>query len=393
MGKKKAQLKQRLLDIQIARKRDQDERDARKAARKQKALESLAKHKMPEKLRTKKIPYQEHVDYFSNVIDPCEHIRNPTQWEPKTYNLYRQRISYLQWVICKYHVPLFLLDTLMHNFPVNRLTDERRLALPMYQNWATSVGSGMSLYKIAKKILTKKECHHFLKFKDGSAEENIWRARCTRHGVRATFTKRVVELLIRRNTTIYSPQWIEFVEFLGKNQDAFEHTSLMEIMDFLNAQFTQLRTLKGRTVSSLTRMSNEWHQVMGRTKGSYTEWGGMGIRPWSFQFKDDPTFWFITEILDSKDLYTEGNKLRHCVGSYSKMCIAGQIHIFSLRNRSHKESAQVHRCVTIEVQSSIIRQARRRMNKRPTAEELSIIRRWAQTNRISVDSTAFSSLW
>jgi hypothetical protein len=265
----------------------------------------------------------------------------------------------------------------------------------MFQGWAMDIGQGGSLYKVAKELFTKKECHYFLNFTDGNADSNVWRSRCIRNNISKTFTDRIVKTLYRRNVPIRSKQWIEFVEFVGRNQEDFANSALLEIMDFLHAQFTEIRTLKDRTVSSLTRMSNEWHQAFGRTKnnGKYTSWDGSGIGPWHIQFKNDPTFWFLVEILNSKDLYTEGNKLRHCVSAYTRRCEQGQVNVFSLRKKDFKDSPLFTRCVTIEVQSGTIYQARRKMNKKPTSEELSIIRRWARDSGIGAPENAFQRYW
>ena len=349
------------------------------------ALEALYTYSKPKKPRTKKLPYEDHEKYFRDSLRGHSPIRPPCEWKPKTYNVFRQRVAYLQWVLCKYPVPVFLLNTLITE------VDTRQRFRKVFQDWAIAVGSGQSLYKVAKEILTKKECHYFLNFTDRSAEENVWRARCTRNGVHQKFITSIVETLVRRSVFIRDLQWIEFIEFVGKNQAEFESTALMEIMDFLTTQFDQVRTLKGRTVSSLTRMSNEWHQATGRTKfkGAYVTWLGSGINPWHIQFKADSTVWSIVEILDSKDLYTEGNKLRHCVGSYTGMCVQGSTHIFSLRKKTHKDANQFLRCVTIEVQHNTIYQARRRMNNPPTAEESTIIRRWARDNNIGASEKFF----
>jgi len=396
MGKKQNRL--------LKKQRNEEQRDRRnlkrsyseqKMLRKQAALTVLAKHREPKKPPTKKCSFATHASFFYPIVQAHHCIRDPAKWEAKTFNMYRQRIAYLQWVLCKYRVPTFLLDTFIGSLFKKNGGDAHRKNIAMFQTWARSVGNGGSLYKIAKDLLTKKECHHFLQFPDGDAATNIWRARCVRNNIRPKLAKSVVQRLHTRGTSLHDAQWIEFIDFLGKNQDEFDPTSIMEIMDFLHVQFPQLRTLKGRTVSSLTRMSNDWHRVMGRTKfkGEYIEWEGSGIPTWRFQFKDDPTVWYISEILDSKDLYTEGNKLRHCVGGYSRSCKEGRMNIFSLRKKQYADASIFYRRVTIEVLSGAVRQARRKLNKKPTEEEMTLIRRWARDNKFSCSNSVFSWAW
>jgi len=361
-----------------------------RSLRKKESIAVLDKHSIPKKPTTKKRPYQEHEQYFMGKFTGTP-MRTPNEWEPKTYSLYRQRLSYLQWVLCKYHVPAFLLDTFIES--VNRGNVYEVQNQDMFREWAQLVGTGGSLYKNAKGLLTKKECHHFLNFKGGNVVANIWRARCVRAKLNARFTNQIVSTLVNSNVMLDAAQWIEFIDFVGKNQEEFEVNALIEIMDFIRVQWAQqIRTLKDRTVSSLTRMSNEWHQVMSRTKtrgGSVVTWPGLGIGDWHVVYKDDPTYWFITEILDSRDLYTEGNKLRHCVGSYTHLCTEGRTHIFSLRHKDYADATTFYRHATIEVQDNQVHQARRRMNRPLTSQEKTVMRRWASENNITIHNLVF----
>jgi len=400
MGKKKELLKQERLEKRRKQREYKRIHDREKLERSILAQIALQKHKKPYRPRTKKQEYDEHEGFFRYKLDGYKRVRPASEWTPKNYNIYKQRISFLRWVLCKYYVPTFLLDCFIEpkivvtgpNARVQRDKADNQL---MFRDWCAAVGHGWSLYKLAKDVLTKKECHYFLNFTDGTAESNIWRARCKRVNLSNKFTDIIVTTLHRREVSIRNAQWLEFVEFLGRNQGDFEKNSLHEIMDFLNAQFAQLRTLKGRTVSSLTRMSNEWHRVMGRTKytGNFEQWEGCGIPLWNFKFKDDPTYWFIVEITDSRDLYTEGNKLRHCVGSYTHLCKEGRASIFSLRKKMYKEDNLMYRCVSIEVHAGAIYQVRRRMNKPPTAEEASVIKRWARDNKLDYNNASFRRAW
>lgn len=404
MGKKKKRLeKQRRTETQAKQRKWKRNRDKDKRVKSILAQIALEKHKKPYKPRTKKQEYDEHDMFFRSRLEGYKRVRPAVEWQPKNYNVYKQRLSFLRWVLCKYYVPAFLLDCFieptikppLQNGPAVPPQIEKANNQLMFRDWCAAVGHGWSLYKLAKDILTKKECHYFLNFTDGTAESNIWRARCIRVGLPNKFVNVVVSTMVRRGIFIRDKQWLEFVEFLGRNYEAFDKNALHEIMDFLYAQFDQIRTLKGRTVSSLTRMSNDWHRVMGRTKhtGAYVQWEGSGIPYWDFRFKGDPTYWFITEITDSKDLYAEGNKLKHCVGSYTSLCREGRANIFSLRKKAFKEDNIMYRCVTIEVKSGHIYQTRRIMNRTPTAEEKSIIQRWAIANSLHYERSSFTRAW
>ena len=79
----------------------------------------------------------------------------------------------------------------------------------------------------------------------------------------------------------------------------------------------------------------------------------------------------IKELTSSRELYNEGRKMHHCVGSYAQNCHMGCIHIFSYTINDENT-------LTIETDRSQILQIRGKCNRLPSTNEKSIINRWAK---------------
>src|SRR5205814_7389556 len=105
-----------------------------------------------------------------------------------------------------------------------------------------------------------------------------------------------------------------------------------EIADFLAWKLRNDRafSLKGRTLTSVIKLTNEWHVLMQKAKlGHKVEWKGMGIPDWEHEAKD--RIWTVSELLNNRELLNEGRKQKHCVYSYVQACAFGRTAIFSLR--------------------------------------------------------------
>ncbi|MGC4012982.1 MAG: PcfJ domain-containing protein [Luteolibacter sp.] len=99
--------------------------------------------------------------------------------------------------------------------------------------------------------------------------------------------------------------------------------------------------------------------------------------------------WTIQELCNHTLLLAEGRAMRHCVGSYRKVCVKGQSAIFSVcRQRMDEEGSLPERCLTLEVrhQSRMIVQARGPWNRLPFAAERQIIGQWAAQNGLTMAS-------
>ena len=82
------------------------------------------------------------------------------------------------------------------------------------------------------------------------------------------------------------------------------------------------------------------------------------------------TTYSFHEILSQYDLFVEGNKLFHCVGSYANQCKTGLSHIFSVQKNGESDS-------TLELQKRgdrwIVNQNRGQHNAQPTKENVEAV--------------------
>ena len=79
--------------------------------------------------------------------------------------------------------------------------------------------------------------------------------------------------------------------------------------------------MRGRTVESLLRAVEDWHEELGRTNAHYAlEWPSCGLDDFECveETNDGERTWEICELLNTGDLFSEGREMKHCVASYDR---------------------------------------------------------------------------
>ena len=171
--------------------------------------------------------------------------------------------------------------------------------------------------------------------------------------------------------------WISHRPF--KTLSELEKNMLEELLDYLTRNKIEL---KGRTLASVTQLSNEWHLMNRIVKGTtFHSWLPLqGVKKWTAKEKNGPT-WVVIELTTSKKLLAEGKSQKHCVGSYANVCGEYGHHIFTM-NR-HDELNGKEKCVTIEVgPDRRVVQVRGKLNRPADSTEVSVLRVWAAENNI-----------
>lgn len=102
-----------------------------------------------------------------------------------------------------------------------------------------------------------------------------------------------------------------------------------------------------------------------------------GLEP--LRLERDGGVWTVRELRTSFALFLEGRVLHHCVATYTSKVASGRSWIFGLR-------CDGQRRVTVEVSPTdrLVVQAKGRCNRRPTAEEGAVVRRWAAANELQI---------
>jgi hypothetical protein len=148
-------------------------------------------------------------------------------------------------------------------------------------------------------------------------------------------------------------------------------------------------SMKGRSVSSILRLVEQWHRQLGQEEDAAgLSWRAAPLK--SFQFVEgsealgNMRVWTITELLNSHDLFLEGQAMHHCVATYARLCAQQRTSIWSMQLETRRGR---NRVLTIEVDPAkrTICQARRKCNRPPQAQDREIVERWATRERFKIE--------
>ena len=317
-------------------------------------------------------------------------LRDPDNWvyRGKSKKIEKQRTDLARYLFGKYHVPRFLEETWNeYEIEAERRIADRERGAKFFLNWYISATQGKSVYKLhSKGILSKKETHQFLQAPDHySCNMAMWWAKAMCEGANLGIANRIVQCTLTRHD-ITSDFWISVMRFFVHNPvDLHE---MNDLLDFIRAERQENPNfkMKGRSLESVRRKSEEWHRHMIKTQqiGGGT-WSGMDVPNWTATSgpKDNKTTWRVEQITSGNALVKEGREMRHCVAGYKNRCMAGATAIFSMHSSSPINS---RRNLTIEVRTvgRTVVQARGKANRRATRQEINVLRTWAHANDMNV---------
>ena len=192
----------------------------------------------------------------------------------------------------------------------------------------------------------------------------------------------------------------EYIKFLAlekhiKNKD-IKISDIEDVYDFISYKkreddnFTILG--KGYNFKTLIKKNIDWHYELNRMKrtGEY-KWDGLDV-PNQFINNEDNEYiytWKFNQILNSKDLQKEGNKMNHCVYSYLRLCKENTCYIFSLSSTTMRKSNHLmneKNNLTIEIRERQIYQVRGYSNREAKPQEIKAIILWCNKNNIKYPS-------
>ena len=147
-------------------------------------------------------------------------------------------------------------------------------------------------------------------------------------------------------------------------------------------------SMKGRTVSSILREVEDWHKQLGREPHQPSlSWRRSPFKDFRLvegsEALGDIRAWTISELLTSRDLFLEGQAMRHCVATYTGRCARQRTSIWSMQVENRRGRQRV---LTIEVDLAkrTICQARRKCNRPPQTGERRVVERWAAQEGLKV---------
>lgn len=316
---------------------------------------------------------------------------------PKTKNEGRIRVHIARQAYCRYPVPKFLLDlwdnnTISWTTRFHRPQPHPRLtARNVDLRWFFCAASGGSLYReITKDFMTKKETHAFLNCReDINADQAVIFALAKSHTDSIGTIRRLYLLEKMKGLDFKSERNRDILRFFATN--LCDSSVMNDLIDYIQHAFREnpLYSLRGRTIDSLRVNAEVWHRTL-RTRKEYdgAVWQPSGLREAIYDQVKSPTDdrlsdWVIEELTTGERLALEGEAMHHCVLSYKTRCLSGEISIWSV---SRRIDGKWKRALTMEVRhdSMAIVQIRGFANRLADRDEMAVVKRWAQENRLAL---------
>lgn len=180
----------------------------------------------------------------------------------------------------------------------------------------------------------------------------------------------------------HADRWRDALAWLARCGDSVDLVQVPPLVDYLHANLHVI-DLRGRTFASVMRLVRDWHGRLASERAPLIRWRRSGwneiVLPIEPASSEGPRAeWTIVELADSRDLATEGRRMRHCVSTYAQRCAAGLSSIWSLRRRSCDDGT-TNSVLTIEVrpETRTIVQVRAYANGLPARWQLELVREWA----------------
>jgi hypothetical protein len=328
----------------------------------------------------KKCPkWFDDTDYIRALIEVAKYrgywIRPIEKWKPKSKSDYEKFKDLISHLFAQYDYPNFLNHIFFHQQDHFFISEFIALV------------QGGSVKAMATMIpLTQKMKVEFMQSPDGFRVIEAFRyAQAISLGADPLLAHRIAYSSLGRGAKRDELLWESFVRILIAG-GMFNHDKIGELIDYVNYESNQNReySLKGRTLNTLLRNSDNWHIAMSQVqrRAGLTTWKSASFEPFEIvEGKAENEVCFkVIELLSNKELTEEGNKMHHCVGSYSSYCERGRTRIVSLRK--YQFGIETERLATIEVDmtSKRIVQAKYRFNKPISSKSLSFLHNWANLN-------------
>jgi hypothetical protein len=325
-------------------------------------------------------------------------LRPPETWWPATGKLWPQFSSLAHHLFARYPVPNFMSSVWFDTEPWKRL--------PQHE-WYKQMGLGKNIRTVSLPLrFTKAMSHLFSQAPDHFTVFAALRwAQVRGLGGNEELARAVV--ITRLGRAFRNEDFWEMVLHFFISHPRLDLVHVGPIVDFLQAQKFATTdgvsaegvfgkrpppqpdyTMKGRTVASILRQVEEWHRQLGQEATEPDlSWSRSRFKEYRMvegcEILQNMRVWTITELLTSRELFLEGQAMRHCVASYAGQCAKKQTSIWSMQVENRQGR---HRVLTIEVDltKKVIRQARKKLNRLPQGVEREVLKHWATQEGLSL---------
>lgn len=288
------------------------------------------------------------------------------KWKPVTKQPAAQVKELAAFLFCKYKIPDFLYQGLYETKNMQ------------YIQWLMHLGDGGKV-KEMKNIpipFTQKMGHYFLQAptKFSIAEALRW-AQVKGLNGEDRLAERIAYSWIGTKPYGNEDFWESFIQLIV-NGGMFNLNKLTELTDYVREtkRENENYTLKGRTLQSLFRQSDAWHQRFSHNRVNQV-WKPCGIEGYRAEKKSELVV--LEELTESRKLTDEGKAMKHCVGSYAFYCARGKSAIFSLRKYSGGILLDIMATIEVNLALQRVVQAKAKMNKPISEEAKKYMEAWA----------------
>lgn len=307
-------------------------------------------------------------------------IRPPAHWRPHTHNPRRQFASLVRHLFARWHVPAFMDSVWFQGTSPAAL---------QRQTWFIRLGQGENIRHMDLPLpYTKRMAHYFTQAPMHlMIEEALRWGHLRAMGASPRLIRAVNATELATNFADHAFWEMVFRWFIAHPELTKEEISyVIRFMFVRRAEFPTF-TLKGRTPHSLFRQIDEWTVREDSSQMDGLDWPSSGITSFDYVEEDAAAArrWTIRELLGAPSLGAEGRLMRHCVAGYGHQCAS---RISSIWTMEMQDRARTRKMLTIEVTlpDRVIYQAKGKCNAAPGKASREILRRWAETAGLKIDS-------
>ena len=321
-------------------------------------------------------------------------IQNLNSWKSPGHNTKRQFSSLLQHLFCKYPVPQFF----------NSAWFLKEKGSDQYRDWFIHVANGHNIRTVKTPIaLSKKMAHLMMQApEDYSIEHAVrWGQIHAMNGNRR-LTEEIISSRLGKGFE-NNEFWSTVIKFFIDNP-MLDRKHIGPVIDYIfNQKYdqeevilaggdTEIRlapqpnfSMNHRNPEALLRQVAVWHGELNKITPDLNllfkkvDFDGLVMS----KGKGESVYTYtIKQLLSGRALRDEGQAMRHCVASYAQSCVKGKCSIWSLEKITKKAT---EKCQTIEVDNNkVIVQSRGKLNRLPIAQEMSIIKKWAELRNLTL---------
>lgn len=299
-------------------------------------------------------------------------------WKRPNAYIDKQFPSLLRHLFAKYDMPLFFDSVWFDDSSI-------------HQTWYTEVAQGKNIRKCYRLpiALSKKMSFYFMSAPARSSINDAFKwAQLMICGGDAFLANQVLRANFDGEIRMSQELWENTIQFLSNN-DRIPMSKIREVFDFVTYEGRQGQefSYRGRTVASLIRLSDEWHEALAEEEAIKNR--AEPVITWDKSYIEDDSFRLskqnkrvrieVIELMNSMQLKAEGKNMKHCVGGYSNACKNRHVAIFSIRNGCTSLAT-----IEVRLRDRKIIQAKAKCNQPLSETTEKVMKNWADRNRLKI---------